>query len=470
MKIKKLCFLLFFLPCLVLKSEPNGMVKIITTNDTDFFMDINPITYKDFKIYVEEGGEKNAYWKYSSYNIDNQPVSGISWYHAIDYCNWRSFNEGLEPAYIKSDSFDYYGYEKWIFKPKSNGYRLPTKDQFIYAAKSGKDFRIYPWGNFFKDSLANYDTDKGDKNSKWWRLAPVNSQFKNDWGLNGMTGNIWHWCNDNFNIYNENIKRTKALFGGSWGSIDSNDLMINHLSHSSPNNYNYDIGFRCILPVGKLDSRILENAKPTYDFYKKPKLYDLNINNVFKKISFINRLEIYLSDNYPKCINFISKIDQQEIISPKEMSETIIRVSNDFKINPLFLCSIMISESGFGTVSFPRWWNNPMAYHWQNKLMVNGLPVYEDLPGKRNRKFKTLNDAFEAFCKGIRREVYFNASKKNLYDFHMIYVGYKAKEWMYTISRVFMDVNSEIFNPNYPSKECGNIIYLDWKEITSTSK
>ena len=52
----------------------------------------------------------------------------------------------------------------------------------------------------------------------------------------------------------------------------------------------------------------------------------------------------------------------------------------------------------------------------------------------------------------------------------MIYVGYKAKEWMYTISRVFMDVNSEIFNPNYPSKECGNIIYLDWKEITSTSK
>ena len=25
------------------------MVKIITTNDTDFFMDINPITYKDFK-------------------------------------------------------------------------------------------------------------------------------------------------------------------------------------------------------------------------------------------------------------------------------------------------------------------------------------------------------------------------------------------------------------------------------------
>ena len=90
--------------------------------------------------------------------------------------------------------------------------------------------------------------------------------------------------------------------------------------------------------------------------------------------------------------------------------------------------------------------------------------------GFRNRKFKTLNDAFEAFCKGIRRKVYFNASKKNLYDFHMVYVGYQANEWMYTLSRVFMDVNSEIFQPNFPTKECGDIIYSDWEEIKSRSK
>lgn len=470
MKIKKLFFLLFFVPCLVLKSSPHGMVIITTTNNTDFFMDVNPITYQEFKVYVEEGGEKNAYWKYSSYNIDNQPVTGLSWYHAIDYCNWRSIKKGLKPAYIKSDSFDFYGYEKWIFQSKSNGYRLPSKDQFIYAAKAGNELRLYPWGDFFNDSLANYDTDRGNKSSKWWRLAPVNSQFKNGYGLNGMTGNIWHWCNDDFNTYNKNIKRTKALFGGSWGSIDSNDLLIDHLSHSSPNNYNYDIGFRCVLPVKKLNQIGLEKIKLTHQFYKKPKLNDLNINNKFKKKDFIDRLEVYLSDNYSQCINFILKIDQQPIISPREMSEKIIRVCKGFKINPLFLCSIMISESGFGTVSFPRWWNNPMAYHWQNKLMANGLPVYEDLPGFRNRKFKNLNDAFEAFCKGIRRKVYFNASKKNLYDFHMVYVGYQANEWMYTLSRVFMDVNSEIFQPNFPTKECGDIIYSDWEEIKSRSK
>ena len=52
----------------------------------------------------------------------------------------------------------------------------------------------------------------------------------------------------------------------------------------------------------------------------------------------------------------------------------------------------------------------------------------------------------------------------------MVYVGYQANEWMYTLSRVFMDVNSEIFQPNFPTKECGDIIYSDWEEIKSRSK
>ena len=75
---------MFFVPCLVLKSSPHGMVIITTTNNTDFFMDVNPITYQEFKVYVEEGGET----LFQHYGLSVKPKKGktiiwpAEWTHA----------------------------------------------------------------------------------------------------------------------------------------------------------------------------------------------------------------------------------------------------------------------------------------------------------------------------------------------------------------------------------------------------
>lgn len=432
----------------------------------NFYMDETPVTYEDFKIYVRAGGMKNAYWYYESYNIDVQPVTGIRWHHAVDYCNWRSVCEGLKPVYYKTELFDQWGYPVYEADTNANGYRLPTSQEFEVAATGKNSETKFIWGNIFYDSLANYDNDHGHKSTEWWRLAPVKSQYKNSYGLYNMCGNNWHWCSD---WKGEN--KTKMLKGNSWGTIDPELMVSKDHSWSSPGNYNYDIGFRCVRNAKNItDSIIKFDTTASYSFYSTPETEICSPWKEFYDEGFTKQLARFLHDNYPECINFLMKVDGQEIIDAEKMSALLVKVCQRHQINPLFLASIMISESGFGTVSFPRWFNNPMAYNWQNKLMTNGLPVYEALPGKKNRKFKTLEEGFDAFCRGIRRDLYYKAAKKNLDSFHLIYVGYRADEWMHTLSRVYRDVAGIRFEPKFPEGDAGKYIYGDWEVIKQSLK
>jgi formylglycine-generating enzyme required for sulfatase activity len=424
-----------------------------------FYMDETPVTYEDFKKYIKAGGEKPKYWEYETYNQPDNPVTGINWYHAMDYCNWRSAIEGLSPEF---------------------GYRLPTEAEFEYAGRGGLERKNFPWGDEFNPSLANFDDEKGIMKGDWWRLAKVKDTPPNNYGLYGMSGNVWQWTNDWYdeNYYRKSPKdnpigpetgRTKVLRGGSWGSISSDYLRVAKRSYTTPSNYNYDIGFRCVRSAKGI---ILENPKidekTPYQFYQyKTASENKPLENVYGE-EFLNRLSQFIADNYPNSIYFQTKIDEQDVITPKQMAQLIVDTTKENNIHPLFLTGIMIAESGFGSVSFPRWYNNPMAYHWQNGLMKNGLPTYEANPS-RNRKYKDLKSGFLEFGKGIRRDIYINAAKKDLDTFHLLYVGYRADEWMYTIARVYEEVLGIQLGPHFPAKNIGQYIFMDWENLNSSN-
>ncbi len=442
-----------------------------------FYMDETPVTYADFKKYAEGGGVRSRYWEYETYNMPDNPVTGVSWYHAIDYCNWRSEIEGFTPAYVKTSARDGWGYPSWRRDAAAAGYRLPTEAEFEYAARGGLEQKQFPWGDTFDSRFANYDDERGSMTGAWWRLAKVKDAPLNDYGLYGMSGNIWHWTDDWYettsyadqpgdNPSGPQSGSVKALRGGSWGSIDPQYLRVAKRSWSAPDNYNYDIGFRCVRPATAASLLALKRTN-AYAFYRYPsesKEQPLALDPYGE--AFAERLGKFIREHYPNSIYFETEIDEQKVLAPKEMAALIVKVAKEYKVHPLFLTGIIAAESGFGCCSFPRWYNNPMAYHWQNALMKSGPPLY-DADASRNRKYKNLEAGFKEFAKGIRRDVYFISAQKDLNAFHFVYVGYPAEEWMHTIAKVYRDVLGIRFESHFPETNAGRHIYTDWETRAS---
>lgn len=106
------------------------------------------------------------------------------------WCNAASEMDGLEPYYLyngkaikRSGSYFYY-----IKTSGSNGYRLPTCQEWEYAAR-GADPESNSWRNNYTGSDAEKQSEDYEViNSK--KTANVGTKKKNSAGLYDMNGNV----------------------------------------------------------------------------------------------------------------------------------------------------------------------------------------------------------------------------------------------------------------------------------------
>jgi len=161
-----------------------------------------------------------------NFNKDDQPVVGVSWFHARAYCLWLSMLSGEE-------------------------YRLPTEQEREWAAGGRREIpdkvlpvKTYPWGNKPEPTPkhANFNENEG-------ATTPVGRypDGATPEGLYDMAGNVWEWMED---WYDESNKY-KALRGGSWGDkpeylrcpVRGYDFPYGRFSY---------LGFRVVRPSPKL--------------------------------------------------------------------------------------------------------------------------------------------------------------------------------------------------------------------------
>ena len=219
-------------------------VHIVYVNT--FYMDIYPVTNALYKKFVDENpkwqkinilkalhdGNYLKHWDGSNYPSDkgNYPITYVSWYAAAAYAQWF-------------------------------GKRLPTETEWEKAARGGLEGKKYPWGDSIDDTKANLNRRIGD-------MTSVGKYPANNHGLYDITGNVWEWCLDEYNldsyrsflcqnpitkagstdeIMNNfmNVKTERTLCGGSWRD-NAQSACVTARYKYSPELTALNLGFRCV--------------------------------------------------------------------------------------------------------------------------------------------------------------------------------------------------------------------------------
>ncbi len=114
----------------------------------------------------------------SAFKGGNLPVECVSWYDAIYFCNKLSEKFGLTPVYaVEGNTVTQNSAE--------NGFRLPTNEEWEYAAKGGEYYKYAGSDNL--DVVGWYRNNSGEK------THPVAQKMPNGYGLYDMSGNVWEW-------------------------------------------------------------------------------------------------------------------------------------------------------------------------------------------------------------------------------------------------------------------------------------
>lgn len=165
----------------------------------------------------------------SGFKGNYNPVENVSWYDAVEFCNALSKKIGYEPVYTIDGS-------SVTWNKNANGFRLPTVEEWQYAARGGQNY--YYSGSDNLDSVGWYSRNSEDT------THPVAQKNPNGYGLYDMSGNVWEWCWDSDGYY----KRYNC--GGSW-SYDDNYCKVDSRSSYNAGFRISSIGFRLVRSTGK---------------------------------------------------------------------------------------------------------------------------------------------------------------------------------------------------------------------------
>ena len=122
-------------------------------------------------------------------------------------------------------------YCRWLSQRLGRACRLPTADEWEYAARSGEEGAPYPWGWGHPQGRAAFDLDGPPRVG----LYPANAQ-----GLYDMAGGVAEWCS--------RPGDAGTVRGGSWAERDPEQLTV-YGGARLPRSYrDADVGFRIVAP------------------------------------------------------------------------------------------------------------------------------------------------------------------------------------------------------------------------------
>ena len=195
------------------------------------------------------------------------PVTNVSWWEALEYCNKLSEKYGLQPMYIVEDidgikKLKIQQLDGEISYPdiadfrKTEGFRLPTELEWEWFARGGEiaiqdgTFDTLYAGSDNVDEVAWYKENSGEK------IHNVGTKKPNELGLYDCSGNVLEYCYDSSTkgylsedkpyIYDESEESSIARGGCIY--CDSKELLAIKFRYSLNKNDKYG-SFRIVRTV-----------------------------------------------------------------------------------------------------------------------------------------------------------------------------------------------------------------------------
>jgi formylglycine-generating enzyme required for sulfatase activity len=160
----------------------------------DFRIGKYEVTWGEWKV-VRDWAVEHGYTDLASVGqglSDSHPVTNVSWYDVVKWCNARSEKEGLIPVYTLAGEL----YRTGVPQDSSvvgtrlsmNGFRLPLEKEWEWAARGGVSSLGYTYsGGNDLDAVGWYDGNSGGISQR------IGGKLGNEIGVNDMSGNVWEW-------------------------------------------------------------------------------------------------------------------------------------------------------------------------------------------------------------------------------------------------------------------------------------
>lgn len=180
-------------------------VVVPVTLTRPFFIGVREVTNDEFAEF--RPGHDSGSGIHPSLAGGSNPVANVTWKDAVEYCNWLSIREGLKPAYEEK-------FGEWTtIRPLTNGYRLPTEAEWVWAIRYGgsEGASKFAWGdsmpprrgsgNFADQSAVDLVPTIIPRFDDGFASTAPGGKFRpNAAGLLDGAGNVAEWVNDIYSV------------------------------------------------------------------------------------------------------------------------------------------------------------------------------------------------------------------------------------------------------------------------------